>query len=144
MTQSKKRTLLVGIIVLLLIPVVFVAASPTAREEIRSLRACYTLARAGFRSVADDPTQRFLGKVQEFTARCRGSSVVLDNRDTPWVDWSNYWGTADEASRSSFGLPGRLSRSSRGALRLRIVSATSRERSSLQLPRERSRARCRS
>jgi hypothetical protein len=110
----QKRSVLLGIGVLALVCVVFVAASPNARMELGSLRACFTLARSGFRSIAEEPKDRFLGKVQDFTARCRAGSRVDDHRDTPWVDWSGYWGTGDASSRSGFAFLGRLSRRARG------------------------------
>ncbi|OOG25421.1 oxygenase [Thioalkalivibrio denitrificans] len=68
------------------------------------------------RPVADEPSDRFLGKVQEFTARCRGGTAALAQRDTPWVDWSSYWGSGDERSLSDFRLLpiNRLSRQQRG------------------------------
>src|SRR5207302_415333 len=42
--------------------------------------------------------QRFQGKVQESTARCRGGETALRFRATPWIDWTNYHGTGDTAS----------------------------------------------
>lgn len=114
MSPLMKRKLLPALGILILLAAVVVAASPPGREEVQSLRACYTLARQGFRSIADEPRDRFAGKVQEYTFRCRGRKDALAYRETPWVDWSNYWATADHASRSRFGLPGRLSGSGRG------------------------------
>ena len=114
MKGSKKRHVLLGIGALALVAVGVVAASPGTRAELGSLRACFTLARSGFRSVAEEPKDRFLGKVQQYTARCRASDDLDDHRDTPWVDWSGYWGTGDAASRSGFAFLGRLSRRARG------------------------------
>jgi hypothetical protein len=116
MKLSAKRTLLVVLAVLVLVPVLAYALSPSVRREARSLSACLTLARSGFRPIADERPDRFLGKVQDFTARCRGGERTLAQTGTPWVDWSNYWGTGDESSRSSMRLLpiNRLSRDQRG------------------------------
>jgi len=63
------------------------------------LRACLSMVGDGFRSFPDDRSQRFLGKVEADTARCRGGQKAVDYRDTPWVDWANYWGTGDLSTR---------------------------------------------
>jgi hypothetical protein len=98
------------------VPMLLVAAWPDFREEVRSLTACYQLGRSGLRPLAEEPADRFLGKVQEFTARCRGGERALVHRETPWTDWSHYWGAADEQSLSDFRLLPikRLSRQQRG------------------------------
>ena len=116
MKLSAKRTLLLIVAVLVVVPLLVLALSPGAREEVRSLSACLTLARSGFRPVAEERPDRFLGKVQDYTARCRGGERTLAQLDPPWVDWSNYWGTGDESSRSSMRLLpiSRLSRDQRG------------------------------
>ncbi len=119
MKWSLRRKIVVGIGVVVATPVLLFASWPDLREEALSLAACYQLGRAGLRPVAEEPSDRFLGKVQEFTARCRGGSKVLAHRDTPWVDWTHYWGTADETSLSDFRLLpldrfDRLSRNQRG------------------------------
>lgn len=64
--------------------------------------ACVELVEGGFRPIAVERSQRFLGKVQENTARCRGGERAVALRDVPWVDWSNYWATADRSSRAGF------------------------------------------
>ncbi len=51
----------------------------------------------GVRKIPDDRAQRFLGKVTEAEALCRGERD-LQFRLTPWVDWSQYWGTGDTSS----------------------------------------------
>ncbi len=63
------------------------------------LVACGQVAWKGFRKVADDRTERFLGKVKEDTARCRGGEEALKSRSLPWVDWQNYWATRDAGSK---------------------------------------------
>jgi len=79
---------------LLIVPLLFVglAGCATTQEE---LEACLTLAAKGFRPIAKERTDRFLGKVQEHTARCRGGDKAVAYRNTPWVDWANYWATGD-------------------------------------------------
>ncbi len=61
--------------------------------------ACVEMAKEGLRPIADDRSERFLGKVEEPTARCRGGENAVKFRETPWVDWANYWATADAASK---------------------------------------------
>ena len=114
MKQSTKRTLLLTVGILIVVPAALYVASPSVREEVRSLSSCYTLSRKGFRRLAEQRQQRFLGKVQQFTAQCRGGDKAIANRQTPWVDWSNYWGAADASSRSAGLLRGHLSRDGRG------------------------------
>ncbi len=79
-------------------------------------KACTEVVESGFRDVADQRDERFLGKVQANTAECRGGETALKFRDTPWVDWRNYWATGDAStkSRSIFSLLGRLGRNHRG------------------------------
>lgn len=78
-------------------------ASPGATPEVKEdkgkvLKACADVVRQGFRKVADTRDVRFEGKVAEDTALCRGGERALQFRNTPWVDWSNYWGTGDVSS----------------------------------------------
>jgi hypothetical protein len=79
-----------------------------------TLDACVKLAAGGLRPVAEDRAQRFLGKVQEETARCRGGERAVASRSLPWIDWQNYWATADGASRDDVRGDGHLSRNGRG------------------------------
>jgi hypothetical protein len=65
------------------------------------LGACARAAWAGLRPVAEDRVQRFLGKVGEDRARCRGGARAVELRRGPWVDWPNYWATGDGGSRRS-------------------------------------------
>jgi hypothetical protein len=69
-------------------------------EEAKELKACAQTLLSGLRKIADDRGQRFLGKVTETEAICRGERN-LQFRLTPWVDWSQYWGTGDTASLPS-------------------------------------------
>ena len=52
--------------------------------------ACASMVNSGLRPVAAEREDRFLGKVQEDTARCRGGERVVALQGTPWLDWSNY------------------------------------------------------
>jgi hypothetical protein len=77
---------------------------PTEKAEVKaelaSLRACEELLREGVRNVAKTRDERFLGKVAEATARCRGGDEAVRFRATPWLDWPNYWSTGDGSSRA--------------------------------------------
>ena len=64
----------------------------------RELTACTSYVIEGFRPIAKERTGRFLGKVQENTARCRGGGKAVDGRALPWVDWQNYWATGDTST----------------------------------------------
>jgi len=66
--------------------------------EDKSLKACADLVLQGFRKIAPTREVRFEGKVAQATAICRGGQQALLLRNTPWVDWSHYFGTADIAS----------------------------------------------
>src|SRR5689334_22740795 len=107
------RTIVIASI-LVLPPAAVIVASPSVREEIRSLNACRQLGSAGFRPIAENRKQRFLGKVQEYTALCRGGNKALAYRNTPWTDWSTYWGAGDSSTQSRSLTTGHLSRDMRG------------------------------
>ena len=62
------------------------------------LEACVRTVWAGLRPVAEDRAQRFLGKVGEDRARCRGGARAVALRPGPWVDWPHYWATGDAGS----------------------------------------------
>jgi hypothetical protein len=66
-------------------------------EEAKELKACAQMVLSGIRKIPDERDQRFLGKVSEAEAFCRGERN-LQFRLTPWVDWSQYWGTGDTSS----------------------------------------------
>ena len=86
----KLKTLCVGAGALL-----FLAGCASSTKE---LKACAELVNSGFRPIAKDRTERFLGKVQENTAECRGGDRAVAYRGAPYVDWANYWATADAGS----------------------------------------------
>ena len=69
--------------------------------------SCVAYALGSFLEVAQDPSARFLGKVHEDTARCRGGDDAVKWRATPWVDWQRYRATGGEDSRST-GLTSKL------------------------------------
>jgi hypothetical protein len=73
-------------------------ASSKAEEE-QSLKACAQSVLEGWRKIANTRDERFEGKVQAVTALCRGGLRAMQFRNTPWVDWSQYWGAADGTSR---------------------------------------------
>jgi hypothetical protein len=50
--------------------------------------------------IADERAQRFLGKVQEDTARCRGGDRAVAFHSMPWVDWQHYWAAGDSNSKA--------------------------------------------
>lgn len=77
--------------------ILFLSGCSSNTEE---LSACADLISDGPRSIADDRSDRFNGKVQEDTALCRGGDKAIVFRGTPWVDWSNYWATGDESSKN--------------------------------------------
>lgn len=72
----------------------------TSKERLRSDKACLALAKKGLRPLANQQTERFLGKVSVDAAYCRGGEKALAGRDVPWVDWPNYWATGDASSRA--------------------------------------------
>ena len=67
------------------------------------LGSCMAYALGGFREITADRNNRFLGKVQEDTARCRGGTAAVAWRKTPWIDWQKYRGAGDETSRIGGG-----------------------------------------
>lgn len=76
----------------------YAAEASAQSEAIASLEACVQAAVSGFRQIAPTRSERFLGKVSEATARCRGGERAVAHRDRPWVDWQNYWGAGDAGS----------------------------------------------
>jgi hypothetical protein len=95
---------------------IWISLKPTAEDDAEIARACATMVTEGVPGIAGDQTRRFLGKVSEAKALCRGGERVRAYRDTPWVDWANYWGTGDARSRSDrFGPDSHIfNRSKRG------------------------------
>jgi hypothetical protein len=74
---------------------------PTGKaEETKALLACGQMVAETVKllKIPDARGLRFEGKVPEAVALCRGGEQALEFRGTPWVDWSNYWGTGDTSS----------------------------------------------
>jgi len=86
-----KRGMLLGVVATMLL----LAGCTSSYQE---LKVCAEVVNSGFRPVAKERTERFLGKVQENTAECRGGEKAVRFRNTPYVDWANYWATADAGS----------------------------------------------
>ena len=76
-------------------------ASAEDRDVLAELQDCRKYLKAGFRKIPEERDKRFLGKVAKETANCRGGAKALQYRDTPWVDWANYWATGDESSKAN-------------------------------------------
>lgn len=72
----------------------------TPEERISADKACAEVAARGLRPIAEQQTERFLGKVAADTAECRGGKRAVAGRDSVWVDWQNYWGTGDASSKA--------------------------------------------
>src|SRR5271165_4391907 len=68
------------------------------KQEAAEVKACAETAFTGLRPIADDRAQRFQGKVTQLTALCRGGTKAVQFRATPWIDFTNYWGTGDLSS----------------------------------------------
>jgi hypothetical protein len=75
----------------------FVAAG--CNDDEASLAACIEQLASGPLPIATVRTERFLGKVRETTARCRGGEAAARFLGVPWLDWTNYYGTGDATSR---------------------------------------------
>jgi hypothetical protein len=67
-------------------------------EEARELEACNQMVLEGLKKIPDNRDMRFLGKVSEAAAMCQGGLQAVQSRMTPWVNWSQYWGTGDVKS----------------------------------------------
>ena len=102
--MTKLNALMLFLSALLLIPYEVSAAQPDTKskspkeQEAEALKACAQAVLDGFRKISPDRSARFEGKVSEANALCRGGERALQFRGTPWVDWSNYWGTGDASS----------------------------------------------
>ncbi|MGH7874307.1 MAG: peroxidase family protein [Candidatus Binatia bacterium] len=88
-----KRKALYGLITLALV----LGAYATIRHS--QFGSCIAYAGGGFRDVATERSNRFLGKVAADTARCRGGEAAVAWRKTPWLEWPMYWSAAGAESR---------------------------------------------
>ena len=68
------------------------------KDELNAAKACVDALFAGIRPIAATRELRFQGNVIQANDLCRGGERTLQFRLTPWVDWTNYWGTGDVAS----------------------------------------------
>ncbi len=75
-------------------------AGGCATMDPRELKACGSYVIENFRPIATERTGRFLGKVEDDTARCRGGGNAVKGPAIPWVDWPNYWATRDDKSKA--------------------------------------------
>lgn len=64
---------------------------------------CVSSAKSGLLKVPDDRSFRFLGKVQQDTASCRGGEQATKWQQTPWVDWQHYFATGDTTTLAPDG-----------------------------------------
>jgi Animal haem peroxidase len=96
-----------------LVGAVLVLSACATRQDIV---ACLDVTAGGFRPIAKERDGRFLGKVHEETARCRGGDKAVGLRGAPWIDWQNYWATGDASSREpgSSGPSGHVGANGRG------------------------------
>ena len=83
----------------LAIAAVLLGAYSIARDSRAG--SCLAYALGGWRAVAMDRSERFLGKVSEHTARCRGGEKAVAWRKTPWLDWPQYFSAGGAPSRYS-------------------------------------------
>ena len=81
--------------------VALVGAALSSTAQASDKQACIEMVKGKFLPIAEDRSKRFTGKVEQATARCRGGDKAVQYRQTPWVDWANYWATGDNASRKS-------------------------------------------
>jgi hypothetical protein len=89
----------------LLLAFFFLGAYPFLRRT--QVGSCLAYALGGLREVAQERSARFLGKVHEDSARCRGGEATVAWRNTPWIDWQRYSAAAGPESRTP-GLAGKL------------------------------------
>ncbi len=110
------RTLAAYFSLPILLLVTACANNPPIGDTVTETAACTEMVAGGFRPIASERSERFLGKVQEATAECRGGEKPLVFRKTPYTDWSNYWAAGDGSSLSpgSTAVGAHLSRNGRG------------------------------
>lgn len=88
------------LVALLVLPASLLGADDAKQATVDDSGGCLAYILSGFRPVATDRAERFLGKVQPATARCRGGEKAVAARSLPWVDWQNYYATGDAGSRT--------------------------------------------
>jgi len=77
--------------------------TPSKASAQSLVAACVSSAKSGLLKVPDDRSYRFLGKVQQDTALCRGGQRATEFQHTPWVEWPTYFAAGDTESRSKDG-----------------------------------------
>jgi hypothetical protein len=119
----KNRTLLLllGALALALAVSAVIISRKARSDDAASLKGCAEMIASGLRPIAADRADRFQAKVVEATALCRGGRKAVEGMPFPWVDWGNYFGSGDAASKSpgvvtSKGLLAPAARGIRGAL----------------------------
>ena len=119
----RRSYLIIGSIICATAMVASVGTPAPAQEnrldDLGVLRACIALGLQSLdeekplRPIATQRSERFQGKVAETNRlMCRGGSSAVQQRPTPWVEWSNYFGTASKRSmldvRDQRGITGAL------------------------------------
>ncbi len=89
----KRRILIASVIVLVAILPAYLYLKDS------ELAGCWTYFSGGLRAVAEHRSDRFLGKVQGSTIRCRGGAGATAWSATPWLDWQRYWAAGDGSSK---------------------------------------------
>jgi Animal haem peroxidase len=98
----KKNSSLASLLLILILPFSLIAGCVTdgvRKEEKISLESCKEKLATGALTLAKKRENRFLGKVSEQTALCRGGTYAAEQRDTPWNDWANYYAVGDSSSK---------------------------------------------
>ena len=92
----------------------FAIALASCATKGDTVDACLAMAERGLRPVSEERSKRFLGKVREDTAQCRGGERAVAWRSVPWLDWQSYWATGDAGSRAPGSDTTHLSANGRG------------------------------
>ncbi|MEW9899056.1 peroxidase family protein [Chitinivorax sp. PXF-14] len=105
-----------GLLLFLVATLAGCASNPPQDEAPADAGDCGQMLLGGFRPIAAERDQRFLGKVQPATAGCRGGPRAKAYMGLPYVDWAHYWATADTGSLTpgSDGVGGHLGANGRG------------------------------
>lgn len=111
-----RRSLIItisAIIALLLVAALAFRDFGMSEEQKSSWEACKGLWEAqadagslGLQPIARSREARFLGKARSSLGKleaeqrllCRGGERAIADRNSPWVDWANYWGAGDASS----------------------------------------------
>src|ERR1700730_9798529 len=99
----KNRTLLLlfgALALALAVSAVIISRKARSDDDAAPLKGCAEMIASGLRPIAADRADRFQAKVVEATALCRGGRKAVEGMPFPWVDWGNYFGAGDAASKS--------------------------------------------